>query len=70
MILYDKIYNMNAVFGIWQYNKRIRITYVSPGWFVVWDHQESPPIRYDCRNSSHHEACTLVINMINELTAE
>lgn len=67
MNLYNMIYKMNNLFGIWRYNDRLRITYVSQGWLVVWDHQQIPPTRYDCRSSSHHEACLSVVNKLREL---
>jgi len=31
MNLYEKVYKMNAVFGIWHYSHVIRITYVFAG---------------------------------------
>ena len=67
MSLYEKIYQMNALFGIWRYSPRFRITYVAQGWLVVWDHQQTPPTRYDCHCHNHHEACAAVIQRLREL---
>jgi hypothetical protein len=67
MDLYDTVYKMNTLFGIWHYNDRIRVTYVSQGWLVVWDHKQTPPRRYDCQNKDHHEACTTAINKLREI---
>jgi len=66
---YDRVYTMDRVFSIWRYSKRLRVTYVSQGWLVVWDHQESPPTRYDCKNEDHDLACKAVVDKIRELTA-
>lgn len=66
---FDKVYKMNTVFGIWRYSERIRVTYVSPTWLVVWDHKQSPPTRYDCHGKTHDEACSSVINKLQELTS-
>jgi len=67
MNLYDKVYKMNAVFGIWHYSQVIRIIYVSQGWLVVWDHQQSPPTRYDCQCKSHQDACASAVQMVRQL---
>lgn len=67
MNLYDRVYKMNAAFGIWHYSRVIRITYVSQGWLVVWDHQQSPPTRYDCQDKSHQDACASVVQTIQQL---
>lgn len=67
MDVYEKIYKMNTVFGIWNYSKRLRITYVSQGWLIVWDHQQTPPTRYDCQSDNHDDACTSVMNKLGEL---
>jgi hypothetical protein len=58
---------MNTRLGIWRYSERLRITYVCQGWLVVWDHQATPPIRYDCRESDHSAACHSVVQKLQEL---
>ena len=67
MNVYDKVYKMNTRAGIWRYSPRLRITYVSQGWLVVWDHQQIPPTRYDCQGHNHHAACDLVIHKMRDL---
>ena len=68
MNTFDKVYKMNTVFGIWNYSKYLRITYVSQGWLVVWDHRQTPPTRYDCQSNNHHDTCISVIDKINQLS--
>jgi len=67
MNVYDKIFNLDTNFGIWRYTDRLRITYVSPCWLVVWDHQQKPPARYDCQASDHPETCVLAEKKLREL---
>jgi len=67
MDLYQKVYSINAVFGIWHYSQAIRITYVSQGWLVVWDHQQTPPTRYDCQGKSHQDACASAVQIVRRL---
>jgi len=67
--IYDKVYDMDTVRGIWQLNDRIRITYVKQGWLVVWDHTQSPPLRYDCEGDTHNEACDIVVKTVQKLMA-
>lgn len=67
MNLYNQIAKMNTLYGIWYYTSRFRITYVSQGWLVVWDHQENPPARHDCHRNTHHDACETVVNTLREL---
>ena len=67
MKLYDRIYKMNTNYGIWRYSERLRITYVSPGWLVVWDHYQNPPDRYDCHAKTHDKACEAVLLKLGEL---
>lgn len=67
MNLYDKVSNLNSIFGVWQYTKALRITYVAQKWLIVWDHKQTPPVRYDCQGETHHEACTSAVNKLNEL---
>ena len=67
MNLYEKVYKMNAVFGIWHYSQVMRITYVSQGWLVVWDHQQLPPTRYDCQGKNHQDACAFAVEIVRQL---
>ena len=67
MSTYDKVYNMNTNFGIWNYSDRLRITYLEQGWLVVWDQQQSPPTRYDCQHIDHETACASVVSTIREI---
>lgn len=67
MTMYDKLSKMDAIFGIWNYSDRLRITYVRQGWLVVWDHEQVPPTRYDCQNDDHEQACVSVVNKIREI---
>jgi len=67
MNLYTKVYEMNTIFSVWRYTKRLRITYVTRGWLVVWDHAEIPPARYDCQGRDQHEACLSVVDKLREL---
>lgn len=67
MTLYDKVHKMNSIYGIWRYTNRLRITYVSQGWFVVWDHATIPPIRYDCHGNDHDAACHAVVEKVREI---
>ena len=69
MNLYDKISSMNSINSIWWYTKRLRLTYVSKGWLVVWDHQENPPARYDCQDVDHVMACNAAVQKLQDLTA-
>ena len=61
---------MDTRFGIWRYTERLRITYVAQGWLVVWDHKQLPPVRHDCHNSTHSQACDSVIQKLHELQQE
>lgn len=70
MDVFDSVSKMSTVFGIWNFNNRLRVTYVSQGWLIVWDHKETPPIRYDCQEKSHTEACISVVNKLDELTGQ
>lgn len=65
--LYDKITTLNHNFGILRYSNRIRVTYVSQGWLILWDHAQTPPIRYDCKDSDHTVACRSVVTKIESL---
>ena len=65
--VYDRVHTMNNNFGIWGYTERLRVTYVGQGWLVVWDHQETPPKRYDCKGKTHQEACMSVVAKLDEL---
>jgi hypothetical protein len=67
MNIYDRVFKMDTRFGIWRYSERIRITYVAQGWLVVWDHQQLPPMRYDCQGRDHSTACNSVIHKLREL---
>lgn len=67
--LYNKVYNMNTIYGIWRYSPVIRITYVKRGWLVVWDHQQSPPTRFDCKNENHQDACASVVQIVHQIVA-
>jgi len=69
MDIYDKLYSMNTLWGIWHYTERFRITYVSQGWLIVWDHQQIPPARYDCKSSKHREACLSAEDTLRRLTS-
>jgi len=68
--VYNKISKMNTVFGIWNYSDYLRVTYVAQGWLIVWDHRQSPPTRYDCKESEHDQACQLALEKLRELTAK
>lgn len=66
---YDRIYRMNALFSIWRCNERVRVTFVAPGWLIVWDHRSSPPVRYDCRDDNHAAVCDLAIRKLRDLAS-
>jgi|GEM_PF-5183704 len=68
MNLYDKLYNMDSLYGIWHYTNQIRITFVRKGWLIIWDHHESPPTRYDCEAIDHHEACVAAVEQLRVMT--
>lgn len=67
MNVYDRVFKMDTRFGIWRYTERLRITYVAQGWLVVWDHQQTPPVRHDCRASDHSTACLAVVSKLRDL---
>lgn len=69
MSSYDKLAGLNNIFGIWHFNKYLRVTFVSEGWLIVWDHRNHPPERHDCHMQSHHDACKLAAAKLQELTA-
>jgi hypothetical protein len=69
MTLSEKLNGLNSNFGVWQFNSYLRVTYVSEGWLVVWDHRDSPPTRYDCKTSVHREASALAADKLQELSA-
>lgn len=64
----DKIRKLSGIFGVWYFNKYLRVTYVSKGWLVVWDHRGNPPVRYDCHTDDHRGACQLALDKLRELT--
>lgn len=66
-MLIEKVSKMNTINSIWWYNPRIRLTYVSKGWLVVWDHSDSPPKRYDCKDTNHGEACHVAVQTLSDL---
>jgi len=68
MDLYEKVSNLDTIFGIWHYTDHIRVTYVAVGWLIVWDHKQSPPTRYDCHHDTHQAACDSAVAKIKELT--
>ncbi len=68
MMLYDKLNGLNNIFGIWHFNNYLRVTFVSKGWLIVWDHRDHPPSRYDCKAQDHQETCELAANKLKELT--
>lgn len=57
MAPYEKLTGLDNIFSVWYFNDYLRVTYVSKGWLVVWDHRDHPPTRYDCKNLDHQEAC-------------
>ena len=67
IILLDKISSLNNNFSIWRYSNRLRVTYVSQGWLVLWDHAQNPPERHDCKAPDHPAACRAVVQMIENL---
>lgn len=67
MDAYSKVYNLDSVFGIWKYSDRLRITYVRQGWLVLWDHQQSPPTRYDYQHKDHAQVCESVISKMQNI---
>jgi len=66
--IYEKVSQLNNVFGVWRLSNRLRVTYVSPCYLVVWDHEQNPPKRYDCKGINHDETCHSVVNRIHELS--
>lgn len=64
---YDKIYRLNNNYSFWYFNNYLRVAYIHKGWVTVWDHRQSPPTRYDCKNSDHHDACDMAIEKIHSL---
>ena len=67
-ISYEKIYQLGNILSFWYFNSYLRIAYINKGWLTVWDHRESPPIRYDCKNTDHTAACDMAIEKIRALT--
>lgn len=65
---YEKLIGLNDIYSIWHWNDNLRVTFVSKGWLIVWDHRQRPPTRYDCRSNNHQEACTLAADKLAELT--
>jgi len=63
-----KLHSLNTIYGIWRFNNYLRVTYVSLGWLVVWDHRHSPPVRYDFREAGDHQAvCSLAAKQLRKL---
>ena len=67
MNLNNMISKMNTNSSIWHYTDYFRVTYVCEGWLIVWDHRQSPPTRYDCRDINHDTACNSVVDKLVEL---
>lgn len=68
MVDFEKLTRLNDVFGIWTVNKNLRVTYVSDGWLIVWDHRTHPPTRYECKAAEHEQTCILAENKLRELS--
>jgi len=66
---YEKLSNLNNIFGIWRISPELRVTFVCEGWLIVWDHRSQPPVRHDCKTHNHHETCTLAATKLRELAA-
>lgn len=67
MTSFDKLNTLSGIYGVWHFNNYLRVTYVTDGWLVVWDHRSSPPMRYDCKTDDHRGACVLASNKLKEL---
>lgn len=68
MTPFERLAGLNSIFSVCCFNNYLRVTFVSHGWLIVWDHRNRPPIRYDCKTLDHHEACELAAIMLQELT--
>jgi len=66
---YEKLAGLNNIFGIWHVNNYLRVTFVSQGWLVVWDHRSHPPLRHDCKGQDHRDTCALAESKLRELIA-
>ena len=67
MIPYEKLTGLDGIFGVWYFNNYLRVTFVSKGWLVVWDHRDCPPTRYDCKTPDHQETCELAAILLRDL---
>lgn len=70
MIPDDKLNGLSRVYSVWHFNSYLRVTYVTNGWLVVWDHRDSPPVRYDCKTDDHPAACLLAAKKLRELAVQ
>jgi hypothetical protein len=70
-ILGVRLNQLNHIYSIWRFNSYIRVTYVSQGWLVIWDHRHAPPARHDFRNNGDHETiCKLAADYLQILESE
>lgn len=67
MTTHEKLVNLNDIFGIWQVNDFLRVTYVSQCWLIVWDHRQHPPVRHDCKARNHQLTCAVAAEKLQEL---
>lgn len=63
-----KLNSLNTIYSVWRFNKHLRVTYVAPGWLIVWNHRENPPQRYDIREAGDHATvCDLAAAQLQKL---
>jgi len=65
-----KISSLNSAYSVWYFNQYLRVTYVAPRWFVIWDHRQDPPERIDIKGiGDHHELCIRVAQQLQKLAS-
>ena len=66
-----RLERLNNLYSVWQFNRYLRVTYVSPSWLVVWDHRYSPPKRHDFKDMGDHEnVCRLAAAHLQKLAPD
>lgn len=69
MIPIEKLTALDGIYGVWHFKPYLRVTYVSQGWLIVWDHRSNPPERYDCKAPDHSQTCAIAADKLRELSA-
>lgn len=66
-----KLESLNNIYSIWHFNSYLRVTYVSPGWLVIWDHRHNPPERCDFKDIQDHQSvCRLAAERLQKLATD